>query len=99
MEIFCSAAFLFMVTLGKYSSPEIPPDVSVVLFPYSSEDVPKRKLYILHLDINATYFPKFLSTFFFILISGKMYCSVFLPHLLYDVSYQKRHLLLQNKLH
>lgn len=79
MEIFCSAAFLFMVTLGKYSSPEIPPDVSVVLFPYYSEDVPKRKLYMLHLDINATYFPKFLSTFFGYLLVEKCTVQFFYP--------------------
>ena len=71
MEKFCSVTFLFMVPYGKHSSPEIPPDVSVAHFPYSSEGIRKRKLYILHLDKNATHFPHFLNTFLGYLIVEK----------------------------
>lgn len=79
MENFCSAAFLFMVPDGKHSSPEIPPDVSVTHFPYSSECVWKRELYILHLDINATHFPHFLNTFLGYLIVEKNTVQFFCP--------------------
>lgn len=68
-----------MVPDGKHSSPEIPPDVSVVHFPYSSEGVQKRELYILHLDRSATHFPHFLNTFLGYLIAEKRTVQFFCP--------------------